>query len=114
MARPEGPRCSPTVPTCLPIPYGGDPQLRVGERRLPYDPKAKRRAVKGWTSTDRQDRCQHDGDCVVAGCGNSCVGWKHDVGAGVCLAHAELEEAYCGCLSGFCGWFTPAPGRPGK
>lgn len=111
-SRPPGPRCSSKEATCLPIPHNGDPRLRVGEKETPYDPKAKRRAVKGWTSTDKQDACKHDGDCMLKGCGNSCVGWNHDVGASVCIAHSELHEAYCGCIAKFCGWFTLAHKGP--
>jgi hypothetical protein len=101
-----GPRCSSGLTSCLPIPYNGDPQLRVGDLETPYHHRARRHPVREFSTTDSTDRCKQDGDCVLGGCGNDCVGWKGPSEAGVCVHYKKLTEAYCGCVTGFCGWFT--------
>jgi len=55
---------------------------------------------------DDARRCKHDGDCVLAGCGNGCTAWSSEDSPGICVHYKKLTEAYCGCVAGFCSWFT--------
>jgi len=106
VGEPPGPRCLPKVASCLPIPYNGDPQLRVGDVQTPYNPKARRHLVEEFAWRDDEHRCRHDGECVQTGCGNGCAPWRSESGPGICVHYKKLTEAYCGCVAGFCNWFT--------
>jgi hypothetical protein len=54
--------------------------------------------------------CAHDGECLVAGCGETCLRWDQPLGPSSCEDRGRLEEppvTYCGCVSGRCDWFRP-------
>jgi len=55
--------------------------------------------------------CAHDGECLVAACGEKCLRWDQPLGPLTCPDHGRLEDApvtYCGCVSGRCDWFRVA------
>ncbi|MFO0712204.1 MAG: hypothetical protein U0353_20305 [Sandaracinus sp.] len=92
----EGPRCAPSDPRCQPLAYeGGD-----------YDPARARHA--GPLATHSAGACDHDGDCMVMGCGNHCLSWQYG-GAhegATCEGYVFGEPVFCGCVEGACAWFT--------
>lgn len=104
-----GPRCASTDRACLPIPYSGSLESAgydcTDDRVLASDqwPDIASR-MEGYTGGS----CRHDGECIVAGCGNHCVAWDTNVGAGTCEAYTVLEDApaLCGCVGNRCAWFV--------
>lgn len=116
-----GPRCEASAPSCEPIPYHfttpRPDERRAGLFTPPYVPGAERRPVifrkhpaTGEPHTDPSSlslgTCTHDGECVRMGCGNHCAAWYTPPFAAHCPAYGDLTDAYCGCLSGHCAWFT--------
>ena len=90
------PRCAAGDPECLPVPYGdGDPD----DAPLWCEPRTPvGRPIPGGA-------CAHDGDCLIDGCGNTCVAWTEAGRAGFCPGLPWLDGAYCGCVRGQCHWF---------
>lgn len=92
-----GPRCAGDDLACEPVPYN---------LREAYDPLGDRHAdVLGELSAGA---CEHDGECVQAGCGNHCVSWElggaHE--AATCEGYQFSRAVFCGCVAGECAWFT--------
>lgn len=92
-----GPRCAETDENCGPIPY--DSGMR-------YD--ASRGRELGPLPQYSAGECTHDGDCIVKGCGNHCVGWQYFGAreAATCEGYSFTEPVFCGCVAAECGWFT--------
>lgn len=95
------PRCDPAEQTCGPEPVG-----RVDE--VCFRPNAERELLPpGTGGFSEADRCAHDGECVIAGCGNACVGYRRQEIITVCLGYDWLDEdAFCGCVEGRCAFFS--------
>ncbi len=103
----EEPRCSAASANCLPIPYTRHPQMLLGEHlQYRYQYGAARTVVDDHRNAAGEERCKHDGDCVVGGCGNACRAWDSPPQSGICIAYRKLSDALCGCVSGECQWFT--------
>lgn len=90
---PTGPRCTPDNPLCLPRPYEGCHAFAVDGPRRPSELGTSAGA------------CEHDGECMISGCGNDCVRWDQ-TGAGTCEGYLPERPTFCGCVSGACQWFT--------
>ena len=93
-----GPRCAAGDPACGPVPYEA-----ACVERTDYDPKGKRTLV---SARPGRGPCTHDGECVVAGCGNECLPSSEVGGSGTCEGRIGWENVYCGCLEQKCVWFT--------
>lgn len=91
-----GPRCDDGDPECVPIPY---------EREARWSPRGGRRP--GPLPEYSGGACEHDGECVVGGCGNHCMGWQYGGAheAATCEGYALREPIYCGCVEHRCAWF---------
>lgn len=91
-----GPRCEPGDRTCSPIPY---------ERGTRYDPLGSR--FGGAFASHSGGACEHDGDCVVIGCGNHCFSWEHGGAheAATCEGYMFPQPIFCGCIEDQCQWF---------
>jgi hypothetical protein len=103
-------RCNEDDANCRAIPYRRTARaLSADETRrkvVMLDPVDETNGrAPGWA-------CVHDGDCVVAGCGNECVSWPFGWFDGTCPSYGALKRAYCGCVDGLCNWFTEAPLAP--
>jgi hypothetical protein len=103
------PRCAAGDAACGPLPYEGS----LAESG--YDCHDERvLAVAEWPELADRMRgytggaCRHDGECLVAGCGNHCVSWEARVAEGTCEGYSVLEDApaLCGCVEGRCAWFV--------
>lgn len=92
----SGPRCSAASPFCLPEAYEGCAATT-------YRPGAARHLLD---IGHADGACEHDGECVQAGCGNDCVAWDLAGGAGTCEGYTLSHPAYCGCVEGRCAWFA--------
>ncbi|MCZ7680249.1 MAG: hypothetical protein M5U28_16370 [Sandaracinaceae bacterium] len=92
----SGPRCSAASPFCLPEAYEGCAATT-------YRPGATRHLLD---IGHAGGACEHDGECVQAGCGNDCVAWDLAGGAGTCEGYTLSHPAYCGCVEGRCAWFA--------
>ncbi len=97
---PFSPRCLPDDPSCGPEPHRGFDGC--------YRPDAKRTVVLQF-SRNGGNRCRHDGECAIVGCGNACAPFTHYGIVTNCIAPRELEEnpdSLCGCVDGHCAFFT--------
>lgn len=96
----RGPRCDPRDASCLPT--QGDPS---GEgARWASRPPVAPRCPPRFAGTDMSSgMCQHDGECVITGCGNSCVHWSLAPFSSNCLGLGEA--VWCGCVRHRCAWF---------
>jgi len=92
------PRCTGTA--CQPQPYDDSATPA-------YMPQLARYPVAGQPSSTGE--CAGDGECQKAGCGNQCAQYQDPLGAGTCEYNGGLVEAYCGCVSTHCVWFTQSP-----
>ncbi|MCB9704277.1 MAG: hypothetical protein H6711_20485 [Myxococcales bacterium] len=94
-----GPRCGAEEGGCEPIPFsaGG----------TPYDPDRKR-GPRLHLGGVRGGACVHDGECVIAGCGNRCHHWSCPGAneAGTCEGYSFSKPVYCGCVRAECGFFS--------
>jgi hypothetical protein len=107
-----GPRCEPTDSAC------GPETRRESEGEAPAPSRNQQACVAGRVplaargeATPRR-ACVHDGECVVAGCGNTCLRWDEEPGPMWCDDIARKDNGpvpYCGCVVERCGWFRPAP-----
>lgn len=91
-----GPRCDERDSSCLPTPYQGD---------TPYDRLGSR--IGGAFASHSGGACDHDGDCMVMGCGNHCLLWEYG-GAhegATCEGYSFPQPIYCGCVERECQWF---------
>lgn len=86
-----GARCKPEE--CGPVPY---------RETNANAPPIERKLVE---APERAATCEHDGECVAAGCGNQCDHWSEVASFGTCEGRPELEEAFCGCVEQQCSWF---------
>lgn len=96
------PRCAPPDRDCIPVPYSGGGEYDPDDDRTPIaEAFGERFARLSWGD------CAHDGECVIAGCGNQCAPWTR-TGPGTCEAYTNMEEApaFCGCVEGTCTWFV--------
>jgi hypothetical protein len=100
-----GPRCAATDRACTPTPYGGT--LAASGYHCTDDRIPAATAFGPTFAALGGGSCRHDGECVVAGCGNHCVSWDTRLGAATCEAYSQLEDppALCGCVSSHCTWF---------
>jgi hypothetical protein len=97
------PRCAAGDPMCGPAPVGQEHECyrATAEREL-LPPRAPDDPVRAPARSD----CAHDGECVIAGCGNVCVNYRLSDIATNCLGYAWLDEnAFCGCVEGGCSFF---------
>lgn len=92
-------RCLPHDPDCQPVGYSGAKYWPDRGREPVHDHLPQLGGLSGGA-------CEHDGDCVTAGCGNHCVAWTEPSFAGTCEAYTALEPALCGCVDHLCTWFT--------
>jgi hypothetical protein len=95
------PRCRAEDPECGPEPVrDGQPvcfKPAAARKRLPpgYEPAARGRSS-----------CSHDGECLIAGCGNACVPYPFSQVETNCEGYAWLDDrALCGCVEGSCSFF---------
>ncbi len=105
-----GPRCEPADPRCGPI------SSRDWDR--PDEPASKpagcaagRVRVAEPGAVTPGHACVHDGECMVAGCGSTCVRWDQYPHEMWCDDIGRLKEppvTYCGCVAGRCDWFRVA------
>jgi hypothetical protein len=100
---PPGPRCAASDPACGPLPYDAACAEQLG-----YRPGRARKPVGRYAAEAPAtgEACGHDGECMVAGCGNECVSTREPSGAGTCPYYTALKPALCGCVEGRCTWFT--------
>ena len=91
-----GPRCAPDDPACEPLPYEA-----ACVEKTDYDPKGKRKIVRGGAGS-----CTYDGECTGGGCGNACVSTSSIPRPGTCPRYLGWEDVYCGCVQNACAWFT--------
>lgn len=96
----RGPRCDPREASCLPT--RGDPseERPLWASRPPDTPRCPPRFIGQDLSGGM---CQHDGECVVTGCGNRCVHWSLAPFSSNCRGLGEA--VWCGCVSNRCAWF---------
>jgi hypothetical protein len=95
------PRCSSNDPECGPEPVERSEAVcyrpLATRERLP--PGQGRRGASA-------NRCSHDGECLIAGCGNACVGYRLAEIETNCIGYDWLDEdALCGCVEGGCSFF---------
>lgn len=91
-----GPRCQPGDRDCQPIAYQGGTYDRLGSR------------IPGAFASHSAGACDHDGECMVMGCGNHCLLWEYggaNEGA-TCEGYSFPRPIFCGCAEGECQWFT--------
>jgi hypothetical protein len=110
---PSKPRCVPTATEpCEPLPYckqktwpgcANAPSFQPGAARKPT--LAPGSAIYGLELPQTAGECQHDGECVQAGCGNGCVAYTAPTMPGTCPWIPQLTNSFCGCVSGSCVWF---------
>ena len=54
--------------------------------------------------------CSYDGECYDSGCGYACASVREGDMVSTCEARPEIEASltnhYCGCVEGFCNWFS--------
>ena len=93
------PRCRLDQGGCMPVP------LNEGGPR--YNPFAKR-GPRFHLGGVRGGSCDHDGECMLAGCGNRCHHWTCPGAneAGTCEGYSFAKPVYCGCVRGECGFFS--------
>jgi hypothetical protein len=104
-----GPRCAAGDDACGPEPYEGtlaDSGYDCHDDRVLVTDEWPGLAASFAAYTG--GACRHDGECVVAGCGNHCVSWDTRIEVGTCEGYTELEDApaLCGCVEGACAWFV--------
>jgi hypothetical protein len=94
------PRCAAADPSC-----GPEPASRLDGAC--YRPSAERRRVPLDTpgKGGQQNPCVHDGECLIAGCGNACVNYERRDLTTTCEDPGYLDEAFCGCVEGQCSFF---------
>ncbi len=92
------PRCTTAQAGCEPQP------LDEGSR---YDP-FKKRGPRFHLGGQRGGSCGHDGECMIAGCGNRCLHWSCPGAneASTCEGYSFAKPVFCGCVRGECGWFS--------
>lgn len=105
----EDPRCQEHDPLCVPIPMC--PQV-TDPTCCPvaptYDPQGNRDPATntfpalGFLS---DGGCNHDGECVLNGCGQYCNAYTIPGFIGTCECYPDLAEAFCGCVNSTCQWF---------
>jgi hypothetical protein len=93
-----GPRCAADDPACGPVPYEA-----ACVEKTDYDPKQRRKIVRARSG---RGPCDHDGDCLVGGCGNECVPSTEIANEGTCEEQIGWDNVYCGCVEKACVWFT--------
>jgi hypothetical protein len=97
------PRCSAEDPQCGPEP------VRDGEP-VCFEPMAPRERLPPGDELPappaRGSVCSHDGECLIAGCGNACVRYPFSRVETNCKGFAWLDDrALCGCVEGSCSFF---------
>jgi hypothetical protein len=104
---------APYLLACLtrvvPVPRCAAADLDCGPELLPgqcYRPSARRKAVGVHDPFRAGFPCTYDGECVLGGCGNACVGYTTPPFASTCELQPGLEHALCGCVQGYCGFFV--------
>jgi hypothetical protein len=95
----KGPRCPRDDDQCWPTPYAGATYWPDRGRNPVHEPIPELGGLSG-------GHCEHDGECVSAGCGNHCVPWHAAGFIGTCEGYTVLEPAFCGCEQHQCTWFT--------
>jgi hypothetical protein len=92
-------RCSRADPECGPQP--GEPGC-LGEKGHRFESHRRRKPVRT-PSRFPENRCTHDGDCWIDGCGSLCRSRRERPTVAICV-NVTLE-AFCGCVEGSCEWF---------
>jgi len=92
-----GPRCELDQASCAPEPF-------TTEAR--YDPFGKR--GPRFHLGSRGGPCDHDGECMLSGCGNRCEHWTCPGAyeASTCEGYSFSKPTFCGCVRGECGFFS--------
>jgi hypothetical protein len=107
----EQPRCQRDDPRCYPQTHAGGDYLddleesTVADRPYPYRPHGKRYALSAEPQADEL-ACEHDGECLVAGC-RDCVSHLRVPAPRPCALRASSEDigTFCGCVQEQCRWF---------
>jgi hypothetical protein len=97
------PRCSARDPRCGPEPVRDSGSVcfdpMAPRERLPPDEDLRASPARG-------SACSHDGECLIAGCGNVCVPYPFSRIGTNCKGYTWLDDrALCGCVEGSCSFF---------
>lgn len=111
-ADPTLPECYALEPRCLPDDPGCGPQPTPhSSSRACYRPDRARKALHPVTQLTEpgssRSACQHDGECMIVGCGNACERYEYLAVSTNCLEPFELgrDDVLCGCVAGHCSFF---------
>ena len=103
-----GPRCEATDPSCGPL-SSRDWDRPDAPRFSPSGCVSGREPLASSRVTIPERACAHDGECVIAKCGTSCLRWDQARASEWCDegTRRSTPTTYCGCVAGSCAWFRP-------